>query len=192
MPIPESSLLPRCFASTALACALGIAQMPFAFAAPPVDLGTLSAPSDPLLIQTVSVPQGSFEQIFSFVLMTNLGLGGDFSWSISARKSISGFDAILTTGNDTFVASDTPSSPTSSSLDPYPSSLAAGAYRLKVIGVGNGTQGGTFTVALSALAPVASAALPVPEPGTWLMFGAGLLLMGTCVRQKAKTAGLAN
>jgi hypothetical protein len=154
----------------------------------PVALGTLSTPQDSPLTGSASALQGSFEQTFTFALSATLGIGGDFLWRFRPNSSISNFDATLTTVSGAFIVSDTASSSVASSFNPYPSALAAGSYKLVVSGIGAGTSGGFFSVALSPSAPIVPLALAVPEPNTWLMFGAGLLLMCTCIRHRARFA----
>lgn len=54
------------------------------------------------------------------------------------------------------------------------SNLAAGDYSIKYSGTATGPQGGLYSVSLTA-SPVS---IPVPEPGTYAMFLAGLGLIG--------------
>ena len=170
----------------AAASALLAFQAPAAAALPPIALGTLSSPQDDPLTRTVSGAglQGSFEQIFTFSLSSHLALGGDFLWKNRSTSSIINFDATLTTTGGAVIASDSATSSVSSSFSSNAPSLQAGDYVLTVAGIGSGTNGGYFTVALSAYAPAAVQMLPVPEPGTSLMYGAGLLLIGTCITRR--------
>lgn len=54
--------------------------------------------------------------------------------------------------------------------------LAGGNYYLKLTGVGNGKNGGMYTVTAAA----------VPEPGEWAMMLAGIGMMGAMVRRRRR------
>lgn len=54
--------------------------------------------------------------------------------------------------------------------------LASGAYSLKIGGVFEGTNGGTYSGDINVS--------PVPEPTTWAMLGLGLAAVGVAARRK--------
>ena len=55
--------------------------------------------------------------------------------------------------------------------------LSAGDYVVKVTGTTTGSAGGFYAIALDAVSAV-------PEPGSWMMIGAGLLAIGTIARRR--------
>lgn len=92
-------------------------------------------------------------------------------------SQISGISASLFTGGGALVASGIPFG---SALSIVPTtSIASGAYDLRVSGTVTGTLGGSFAGTLNA-----SPTAPIPEPETYAMMLAGLGLMGFVARRR--------
>lgn len=118
----------------------------------------------------------TFADTWTFTIDESLDLGASLT-SVANKKfnlDITSYDLYF--GN-TLVASGVESfSGTTENWDLKTGYLAAGDYSLKIAGVFEGTNGGSYggTLAVS----------PVPEPATWGMIGLGLVAVGAMSRRK--------
>ncbi len=121
---------------------------------------------------------GPFTDTFSFELPPNLGsgytvsnftlLGGMYNTVLASLSLVSNEDGILFNADDMLLASSVVPSGETISLAFGPT--MAGSYYLSVMGIGNGTEGGIYTGAISVTA--------IPEPETYAMMFAGLAVVG--------------
>lgn len=135
---------------------------------------------------------GSFLDVYFFSLSQTLGLSESLSYNNRVGVGmINNFNASLFTAIGlTPLLSGTDGVPGTNLTNNqfYAPSLAAGAYRLEISGIGSGFLGGGYTGTLTAV-PAFAPLLAVPEPESWAMMFAGLALMLIRVRQvAAKTA----
>lgn len=130
--------------------------------------------------------QGSFLDVYAFSLGQTLGLSESVNFSNRAGIGMVGnFSASLFTATGSIaLLSGIDSAPGSNLTNNqfYAASLAAGAYRLEISGIGSGFVGGAYTGSLTAV-PAPAPLLAVPEPESWAMMFAGLALMLIRVRQ---------
>jgi PEP-CTERM motif len=144
--------------------------------------GIFSAPGQTLTTANSGLGP-SFEDKLVFSLSTNLGLSGSFFWKNSAVSTLTDFSAKLyrvgaSGGHDSFIVGSQPAIGNSTSFGAgNPGNLGAGNYYLLITGNGGVTTPGRFSASLSSFAPSGPLISPVPEPGTWVMMLAGLLLM---------------
>lgn len=133
-----------------------------------------------------SAKQDSFLDIYFFSLSQTLGLSESVSYNNRVGIGmISSFSASLFTATGSIsLLSGIDGTPGSNITNNqfYTASLAAGAYRLEISGIGSGLLGGGYSGSLTAV-PVPAPLLAVPEPESWAMMFAGLALMLIRVRQ---------
>lgn len=121
----------------------------------------------------------SFLDTYSFFLTSSVDL--DSSLTSIAKNTKSKFNLDITSFNlylgDTLVAAGVEEE--SGDLESWyltGANLSSGAYSLKVGGVFEGTNGGTYSGDINVS--------PVPEPATWGMLGLGLAAVGFAARRK--------
>jgi hypothetical protein len=157
-----------------------------------VDIGSFNQPAQTLSFSTNGLGSG-FSDKLTFSLTSNLGIDGAFSWSGSLSSTISNFSAQLYRASapgtpDFMIIGSIAPAGTRTSFGPhYPTDLAPGNYYLLIGGDGAGNNGGRYTATLSSFLPISTSVGPpvttVPEPGSWAMMLAGLLLMSMRVRR---------
>ena len=157
-----------------------------ALAAVPAAYATTLASVGAGISLTGSAKQGSFLDIYFFNLSQTLGLSESVSYNNRVGLGmISGFSASLFTATGSIsLLSGIDGTPGSNITNNqfYIASLAAGAYRLEISGIGSGSLGGGYSGSLTAV-PAPAPLLAVPEPESWAMMFAGLALMLIRVRQ---------
>ena len=130
--------------------------------------------------------QGSFLDTYFFNLGQTFGLSESVNYSNRIGVGmVSNFSANLFTASGSVpLLSGFDSAPGTNITNNqfYAASLAAGAYRLEISGLGSGFLGGGYTGSLTAV-PAFAPLLAVPEPESWAMMFAGLVLMLIQVRQ---------
>lgn len=170
------------------ACAVLMASACATANAATTDLGPVSIGAPTPFSGTV-LPAGPFIDVFTFALPANGGSGysvinfplsipgvGTFNTVFSSMALVSNPDGILFNADDT--ALQTVASPGTGSLSLTWGPTSGGPMYLSVVGITNGTLGGLYNGAISVS--------PVPEPGTWAMFGLGVGMIGFALRRKLR------
>lgn len=147
------------FAALLLAATLGQAK------ALTLDIGDLIAGGSVTLGRLFSTGK-SFTDVVNFTLSNPATVSVDWSSSGIAGVKLAAPDGISVTSAGGTLATDP---------------LSVGAYSASLLGTA--TPGGTYEVTLSASALNAS---PAPEPGAWLMFAAGLAVLGVIAKKRTK------
>jgi hypothetical protein len=160
-----------------LAAAALAATSVSAFAVGPGPLGAID--NVPLTVTNV-VPQGIFQDVYSFTLVGPGMLAGNvvaINSSVGATSyNILGLTVTLQDASFALVGSD------NTPLNGFAfNNLAAGTYALNVLGYANGSEGGDY------LGDVLATTAPVPEPQTYALMLAGLAAVGFAAsRRKSK------
>lgn len=116
---------------------------------------------------------GSAYSVVNFPL--NLGPAGTFNTVFTSLTLMSNPNGILFDFDDTLLASGVGSG---STVNMSFSASSGGNYYLAVNGLANGTSGGLYSGAISIS--------PIPEPGAYGLFLAGLGLIGTMVTRRRR------
>ena len=141
-----------------------------------------------LLVEPRFVPHGSFEDTYSFELVSSLIIeqssavtanntpklhisNGSYSlFNMGGNGLIGGGDDVLVEGAFTFDGT------TGSTM--HQVALGVGKFYFDVKGLADGTKGGFYTLTSTVVA------VPIPEPEIYAMMAAGLGLMGFVARRR--------
>jgi hypothetical protein len=153
---------------TAAALAVGLHAAPAAAATYPV--GPLSASP---YVNSAVLPAGSFVDIYNFSVTAPAQVGAsavslDLLLHSLSLLHIGGLSLSLYDGTDTLLGS-WGGSPVN-----FDSLLGAGNYHINVAGNADGLTGGAYLFSIAA----------IPEPEQWLLFAAGLGLLGAISRRR--------
>ncbi|MCC6534641.1 MAG: FxDxF family PEP-CTERM protein [Burkholderiales bacterium] len=186
-----------------LVCAAAIAGVSSVgtAAAPPIDLGTVTL--DVATVFNGTIANGQFQDLYAFTLPANggsaysahnlpitinfpppFGGSGTLNVLLTTLTLFSNPDGVTTgtSGDEAVIKAVNSSDPGMSSnaisfnLGP---NLAAGPMFLSVIGLANGSLGGTYAGTILAVSPV-------PEPEVWAMMLVGAGLVGFRLRHQSK------
>ncbi|MEI7968808.1 MAG: FxDxF family PEP-CTERM protein [Betaproteobacteria bacterium] len=175
-----------------LAIALAFGTACIAAEAATTSLGSVSTGATAFTGLVTAAP---FNDTFAFNLPANGGTAysvvnfpvsggfGNFSTVFSSLALLSNPDGVAFNGDEVTLASVTAAEASSLSLNW--GATEGGPVILAVTGLGTGNLGGLYSGAIHVAAPGMSVT-PVPEPATWGMLGAGILLLGAGLRRGAR------